>query len=191
MPDLKYLMYYFLIYISLLHTWAKYLQKFFNSSRTFQQFFFFFFERGWLKYTNKVFCLLSKEALQASMLKMREKLKPDKSIQTRHRLFCPHFFRCLFISLQGLEWLLFPILSSCCVVSGGPRPTRSSTCHCKSVCFLLLMGKSIYTHNCVLKHVGASNQNSETRLLGRCCEDCTQNKATILEKHGSTVLSYM
>lgn len=62
-----------------------------------------------------------------------EKLKPDKSSHTRRRLFCPHFFHCLFLSLQVLEWLSFPILSSCCVVCGGPTPTRSSTCHCKSV----------------------------------------------------------
>lgn len=88
-----------------------------------------------------------------------EKLQPDKSNHTRHRLFC------LFLSLQGLEWLSCPILSSFCVECGGPTPTRSSTCHCKSVFSAAADGNIKYTyHHHPLKHAGVSNQNSETKL---------------------------
>lgn len=77
------------------------------------------------------FCF-SSETLQAPMTKIRGKLKPNKSSHTRHRLFFVLiFFLCLFLSAQDLEWLSFPILSSCCAACGGPKPTRSSTCHCK------------------------------------------------------------
>lgn len=46
--------------------------------------------------------------------------------------FLSSFFSTVYFYLQDLEWLSCPILSSCCVVCGGPRATRSSTCHCKS-----------------------------------------------------------
>lgn len=61
-----------------------------------------------------------------------ETLNPEEQWHETLTFLSSFFFHCLFLSSQGLEWLSFPILSSCCVVCGGLRPTRSSTCPCES-----------------------------------------------------------
>lgn len=81
----------------------------------------------------------------------------DKSDDKKLFFFCPHFLPSIFI-LQDLGWLLFPILSSCCVVFGGPRPMRSSTCHCKCM-------KIADQHEGLLKDVSKENLNIKINCI--------------------------